>query len=79
MSRKAAPSKTMTSRVVATGSPLEGGRVMTDVGFGAIQKMAVVPSTGQGPQGTCAVMVPFGAAPAVPPPPVGAGKGFTGI
>ena len=74
--KRATKRKVMVSKTMASGSPYEVKA--GPFGHGVRQNMDVVPSTGQGPGGTCAVMIPFGAAPAVPPPPVGAGKGFKG-
>jgi len=73
---RAKKSKRMTSTVTAAGSSME--YPADEYGYGARQHQDVVPSCGQGPQGTCAAMVPFGSAPPVPAPPVGAGKGFKG-
>ena len=66
--------KTMMASVKARGS----SETKAMGGYSPRQHQDVVPSMGQGPQGTAAVMIPFGAAPACPEPPVGAGKGFKG-
>ena len=66
--------KKMMPRQVASGSR-EGKAMM---GYHPRQHQDMVPECGQGPQGNCAAQVPWGDAPAVAPPPVGAGKGFKG-